>query len=40
MFNMFYHISDLPDRPDLLELFVSTMDFSLYEHFPWLEALK
>jgi len=30
MFNMFYHISDLRDRPDLLELFVSTMDFSLY----------
>ena len=29
MFNMFYHISDLQDRPDLLELFVSTMDFSL-----------
>lgn len=30
MFNMFYHISDLEDRPDLVELFVSTMDFSLY----------
>lgn len=29
MFNMFYHISDLRDRPDILELFVSTMDFSL-----------
>ncbi|KAF8539718.1 Rapamycin-insensitive companion of mTOR, N-term-domain-containing protein [Trichophaea hybrida] len=32
MFNMFYHISDLRDRPDLLELFVSTMDFSLEGH--------
>ncbi|KAA8893128.1 Rapamycin-insensitive companion of mTOR, N-term-domain-containing protein [Sphaerosporella brunnea] len=32
MFNMFYHISDLQDRPDLLELFVSTMDFSLEGH--------
>jgi len=29
MFNMFYHISDSPDRPDLLELFVSNMDFTL-----------
>lgn len=32
MFNMFYHISDLRDRPDLLELFVSTMDFTLEGH--------
>ncbi|KAI5778923.1 Rapamycin-insensitive companion of mTOR, N-term-domain-containing protein [Geopyxis carbonaria] len=32
MFNMFYHISDLRDRPDLLELFVSSMDFSLEGH--------
>lgn len=30
MFNMFYHISDLPDRPDLMELFVLNMDFTLY----------
>ncbi|RPA97850.1 hypothetical protein L873DRAFT_1689620 [Choiromyces venosus 120613-1] len=32
MFNMFYHISDSPDRPDLLELFVSNMDFTLEGH--------
>lgn len=30
MFNMFYHISDLPNRPDLMELFVLNMDFTLY----------
>lgn len=29
MFNMFYHISDSPDRPDLMEQFVSNMDFTL-----------
>lgn len=32
MFNMFYHISDLPDRPDLMELFVLNMDFTLEGH--------
>ncbi|KAL7275461.1 hypothetical protein RUND412_001589 [Rhizina undulata] len=32
MFNMFYHISDLQDRPDLVDLFVTHMDFTLEGH--------
>ena len=36
---MFYHISDLVDRPDLLELFVTTMDFSLYVSSFWFHGL-
>lgn len=32
MFNMFYHISDIRDRPELLELFVTNMNFTLEGH--------
>ncbi|TGZ82274.1 hypothetical protein EX30DRAFT_220854 [Ascodesmis nigricans] len=32
MFSTFYHITDLQSRPDLSELFVRTMDFTLEGH--------
>jgi rapamycin-insensitive companion of mTOR len=29
MFSMFYHLSDLNDREDLIQMFLGAMDFTL-----------